>query len=50
MTPSNLWADLAASYLRTRAAHGDHEAAKAELKKLVSGVEVVEMKPGETIS
>jgi len=35
MTPSNLWADLAASYLRTRAAHGDHEAAKAELKKLV---------------
>jgi hypothetical protein len=35
MTPSNLWADLAASYLRTRAAHGDHEVAKAELKKLV---------------
>ena len=35
MTSSNVWADLAATYLRTRAAHGDHELAKAELKKLV---------------
>ena len=33
--PSNLWADLAATYLRTQSAHGDHELAKAELKKLV---------------
>jgi predicted phage-related endonuclease len=35
MTSSNLWADLAATYLRTRSAHGEHELAKAELKKLV---------------
>lgn len=35
MASSNSWADLAATYLRTRAAHGDHELAKAELKKLV---------------
>ena len=35
MTSSNLWAELAATYLRTRAAHQDHETAKAELKKLV---------------
>ena len=35
MSASNLWAELAATYLRTRAAHQDHEAAKAELKKLV---------------
>ncbi len=35
MTSSNLWAELAASYLRTRAAHADHELAKAELKKLM---------------
>ena len=35
MSSSNVWADLAAIYLRTRAAHGDHEHAKAELKKLV---------------
>lgn len=35
MSASNLWADLAASYLRTRAAHDEHEATKAELKKLV---------------
>jgi hypothetical protein len=35
MACSNLWADLAATYLRTRAAHQDHEMAKAELKKLV---------------
>jgi predicted phage-related endonuclease len=35
MSASNLWAELAATYLRTRAAHQDHETAKAELKKLV---------------
>lgn len=35
MSGSNLWAELAATYLRTRLAHGDHEAAKAELKALV---------------
>jgi predicted phage-related endonuclease len=35
MAPSNSWAELATTYLRTRAAHGKHEIAKAELKKLV---------------
>lgn len=35
MTSSNLWAELAATYLRTHAAHGDHELAKLELKKLM---------------
>ncbi|WP_439711076.1 YqaJ viral recombinase family protein [Bradyrhizobium diazoefficiens] len=35
MTSSNLWADCAATYLRTRAAHGEHELVKAELKKLM---------------
>ncbi len=35
MSSSNSWAELAATYLRTRAAHQDHETAKAELKKLV---------------
>jgi predicted phage-related endonuclease len=35
MSPSNSWAELATTYLRTRAAHGNHEIAKAELKKLV---------------
>jgi predicted phage-related endonuclease len=35
MNGSNLWADQAISYLRTRAAHQDHETAKAELKKLM---------------
>ena len=35
MTTSNLWAECAASYLRTRQAHGDHELAKTELKKLM---------------
>jgi len=35
MTSSNLWADSAATYLRTRAAHGEHELVKAELKKLM---------------
>ena len=33
---SNLWADLAAVYLRTKEAHGEHEVAKADLKKLVA--------------
>lgn len=35
MATSNSWAGLAATYLRTRDAHDDHELAKAELKKLV---------------
>jgi hypothetical protein len=35
MAASNSWAGLAATYLRTREAYGDHELAKAELKKLV---------------
>ena len=35
MTSSNLWAELAATYLKTRAAHQDHEVAKADLKKLM---------------
>lgn len=35
MTSSNLWAEQAATYLRTRDAHGDHELAKAELKRLM---------------
>jgi predicted phage-related endonuclease len=35
MSSSNLWAELAATYLRTRSAHGEHEITKAELKKLV---------------
>jgi predicted phage-related endonuclease len=35
MAPSNSWAELATTYLRTRVAHGNHEIAKAELKKLV---------------
>ncbi|MCP1756900.1 YqaJ viral recombinase family protein [Bradyrhizobium elkanii] len=35
MSSSNHWAELAACYLRTRVAHGDHEAAKSELKKLL---------------
>ncbi|WP_027524845.1 YqaJ viral recombinase family protein [Bradyrhizobium sp. Ec3.3] len=35
MTASNLWAECAATYLRTREAHGEHELAKAELKKLL---------------
>ena len=35
MSASNQWADLAGAYLRTRDAHGEHETAKAELKKLV---------------
>lgn len=35
MTSSNLWAACAATYLRTRAAHSEHELAKTELKKLL---------------
>jgi hypothetical protein len=35
MTASNLWAECAATYLRTRDAHGAHELAKTELKKLM---------------
>lgn len=35
MTSSNLSAACAATYLRTRAAHGEHELAKTELKKLM---------------
>lgn len=35
MSGSNLWAELAATYIKSRAAHQDHEDAKAELKKLV---------------
>jgi predicted phage-related endonuclease len=35
MATSNSWAELAATYLRTHEAHGNHELAKAELKKLV---------------
>jgi predicted phage-related endonuclease len=36
MNSSNLWAEFAATYLRTRSAYGEHEFAKAELKKLVA--------------
>ncbi|MCK1740346.1 YqaJ viral recombinase family protein [Bradyrhizobium sp. 139] len=35
MSSSNHWAELAATYLRTREAHGEHELAKTELKKLI---------------
>lgn len=35
MSASNLWAECAAIYLRTREAHAEHELAKAELKKLL---------------
>jgi predicted phage-related endonuclease len=35
MTASNSWADFAATFRRTRAAHQEHEGAKADLKKLV---------------
>ena len=35
MSSSNLWGDLATTYLRTQGAHNDHEMAKTELKKLV---------------
>lgn len=35
MSSSNQWAEFAATYVRTRPAHGEHELAKAELKKLI---------------
>lgn len=35
MSTSNQWAELAATYLRTRDAHAEHETAKADLKKLM---------------
>ena len=35
MSMSNQWAELSATYLRTRAAHGEHETAKSDLKKLM---------------
>ncbi|MGO4510810.1 YqaJ viral recombinase family protein [Bradyrhizobium sp. 2TAF36] len=35
MSTSNQWAELAATYLRTRSAHGEHETAKSDLKKLM---------------
>jgi predicted phage-related endonuclease len=35
MSASNSWAEFAAIYRQTRAAHEDHEAAKASLKKLM---------------
>jgi len=35
MASSNLWAEFAATYLRTKEPHGEHELAKAELKKLM---------------
>jgi hypothetical protein len=35
MSASNFWAELAATFRRTRPAFQEHEAAKADLKKLV---------------
>ena len=35
MSASNSWAEFAAIFRRTRAAHQEHESAKADLKKLV---------------
>jgi predicted phage-related endonuclease len=35
MSASNAWAELAATYCRTRVAHQEHEYTKAELKKLM---------------
>jgi predicted phage-related endonuclease len=35
MSSSNAWAEFAAAFCRTRSAYLDHDAAKAELKKLV---------------
>ena len=35
MSASNAWADLAATYRRTRAAYQEHERTKADLKNLV---------------
>jgi hypothetical protein len=34
MSASNVWAECAAIFARTRTAHGQHEAAKSELKLL----------------
>ena len=35
MSSSNVWAECAALFTRTRTAHAEHEAAKSELKRLV---------------
>ncbi len=35
MSSSNVWAELAVIYSRTRSAHLEHEQAKADLKSLV---------------
>ena len=35
MSASNAWAEFAALFARTKAAHGEHEQAKAELKNLI---------------
>lgn len=35
MSASNAWAEFAAIFARTHAAHGEHETAKAELKGLM---------------
>ena len=35
MAASNSWAECAADFVRTRAAHAEHESAKTELKALV---------------
>jgi hypothetical protein len=35
MSASNSWAEFAATFRRTRAAHQEHELVKADLKKLV---------------
>ena len=35
MSASNAWAEFAGSFVRTRAAHQEHEQAKAELKSLM---------------
>jgi hypothetical protein len=35
MSASNSWAEFAATFRRTRPAYQEHEAAKADLKKLV---------------
>jgi hypothetical protein len=35
MTSSNAWAEFAGIFARTKAAHAEHEQAKAELKRLV---------------
>jgi hypothetical protein len=35
MTSSNSWAEFAGIFARTRAAHLEHEEAKAQLKRLV---------------